>query len=468
MHASVLFYKQKMSSARSAYANKLILMNKALQKLVSNNTSTKTVNILYCWQGKILYGEKILLHLYQNYKCMKVTMETKAHITEHIYWLGVNDRKTRFFENLWPLDRGISYNSYLINDEKTALIDTVEAGTLDDFEEKLAAAIGDKKLDYLIVNHIEPDHSGGISAIMEKYPEVTIVGNKKTVPMLKGYFNVPDAQIKVIDDKESLSLGKHTLQFYLTSLVHWPETMMTYVPEEKLLFSGDAFGTFGALEGDVLDKDVDFEAYRDEARRYYSNIVGKYAKPVQKALKKLADLDIKTIASTHGPVWQKHIPDMLELYQQWSKFEAEKGVVIAFGSMYGNTEKVADEIARRLKAHGVEQVKIHDVSKTHASYIISDIFKYRGVIFGTPTYNGNMFPLVEYLIMHLNMIKVKDRVMSVFGSQSWSGGGVKKVAMEAENLKWELVGDPVEAFCAPDNETMQGAEAIAKAMAEKL
>lgn len=395
-------------------------------------------------------------------------MDLAVNITNDIHWLGVNDRKTDLFESLWPLDKGISYNSYVVNDEKTALIDTVEASAVNEFEEKLSQVIGERKLDYLVINHIEPDHSGGITSILEKYPDVTIVGNKKTVPMLQGFFGVKDEQIKVVGDGESIELGKHTLQFYLTSLVHWPETMMTYVPEEKLLFSGDAFGTFGAIDGGVLDKDVNFADYEDEARRYYSNIVGKYAKPVQKALKKLSGLEIETIASTHGPVWQEYIPDMMEKYRRWSTFEAEDGVVIAYGSMYGNTGVIADEIARKLKAEGVKNVKVYNVSQTHNSYIISDIFRYKGVIFGTPTYNGEMFPLIEYLISHLNTIKVKDRFMSVFGSQSWSGGGVKKVVNEAENLKWELVGEPVEAFCAPNSETMEGAAKIAKAMAAKL
>ena len=393
-------------------------------------------------------------------------MNNTVKLTDTIHWIGVNDRRTYLFENLWPLDKGISYNAYLINDEKAALIDTVDEGFTDDFINKITHILGDKPIDYLVINHIEPDHSGSIKSIIAKYPDIKIVGNKKTVGMLKGFYGITE-NIEVIDDKDTINLGNETLTFYLTSLVHWPETMMTYTETEKILFSGDAFGTFGTLDGVLFDDETDIAKYNDEIRRYYSNIVGKYAKPVQKALKKVSGLDINMIATTHGPVWRSHISDITDKYTKWSNFEAETGVVIAYGSMYGNTEKIADHIARELTANGIETA-VHDVSKSHVSYILSDIFKYNGVILGTPTYNGEMFPLLENLVTHINNIKIKNRYAGVFGSQSWGGGGVKKLNEFLDTIKWEKIAEPAEAYCSPDEEIFSKAEAIASAMTEKL
>jgi anaerobic nitric oxide reductase flavorubredoxin len=255
-------------------------------------------------------------------------MEYKiVEIKDRIYYVGVNDRTKHLFENLWPLPKGISYNSYLIDDDKVALIDTVDICYSEVYFRKIKSALGDKPIDYLVVNHMEPDHSGSIRWLIRQYPEITIIGNSRTMDMLKGYYGITD-NVLAIKDKDELNLGKNTLRFYLTPMIHWPETMMTYVPESKTLFSGDAFGTFGSLDGGVVDSLLNPDWYFDEMIRYYSNIVGKYGSPVQAALAKLSGIDIEVVCSTHGPVWteKENIDKVIALYDKLSKYEADRGV----------------------------------------------------------------------------------------------------------------------------------------------
>ena len=269
---------------------------------------------------------------------MKIT-----EITNGIHYVGVNDRCKYKFENLWPLPYGVSYNAYLITDKKNVLIDTVDAAYTDRLLDNITEIIGDGKIDYLIINHMEPDHSASIQFIRQKYPQMTIVGNIKTLEMVKGYYGIDDNTL-CIKNGESLSIGKRTLTFHLTPMVHWPETMMTYVNEDKLIFSGDAFGCFGTLDGGITDSQLNTDKYWSEMVRYYSNIVGKYGPAVQTALKKLSDIEIKTICSTHGPIWEKEITRVIGIYDRLSQYEGEPGVVIAYGSMYGHTEQMAEEV----------------------------------------------------------------------------------------------------------------------------
>ena len=258
-------------------------------------------------------------------------------ISNRIFYVGVNDDDKVLFEGLWPLPVGVSYNSYIVADEKVALIDTVESGFEDEFLANIEEAVGDRQIDYLVVNHMEPDHSSLIAMMLEKYPDLKIVANAKTVPMLAGYYGVPAEKVVVMSEGGSLDLGSCTLRFHMIPMVHWPETMVTWLEEEGTLFSGDAFGTFGSIDDDVIDREDTFEQFKDEMMRYYSNIVGKYGTPVQTALKKLSGLDIKRICSTHGPVWEKNIADVVALYDKMSRYEVERGVCIVYGSMYGNT-----------------------------------------------------------------------------------------------------------------------------------
>ena len=343
-------------------------------------------------------------------------------LSDDIYYLGVNDRRTNLFENAWPLPNGVAYNSYLIVDEKVALIDTVEYGHMEDFLLKIEEILGQTPIDYLVVNHMEPDHSGAIKQIVNQYPDIEIVGNKKTFPMLEGFFGIEEGK-KEVAEGDTLKLGKHELSFYMAPMVHWPETMVTYESTTKTLFSADAFGSFGTLDGGVFDDELNLDFYHDELRRYYSNIVGKYGNQTQKALAKLSTLDIKQIAATHGPVWRCHIDYIMDKYQKWSKYEAEEdGVVIVFGSMYGNTEKMADHIARKLSEEGIKNIRIYDASKTHASYIISDIWKYNGLIIGSAAYNGGIFPPVGSLLDKLKSMYIKNRHLGIFGNSSWEIG----------------------------------------------
>ena len=395
-------------------------------------------------------------------------MHNTVKITEKVFWLGANDRRTHLFENMWPLPNGVSYNSYLIIDEKIAIVDTLEFGSSDDYLEKIIERIGDRKIDYLIINHMEPDHSGAIKTIVEKYPEVKLVGNLKTFKIVESYFGYQDKWYQV-EDGDELNLGHHTLKFVMTPWVHWPETMMTYDVTEKILFSGDAFGSFGTLDGGIFDDEIEFEEYYEEdMRRYFSNIVGQYSNMVQKAFKKLEGVEVKYICATHGPIWRKDVNKVLNLYDKWSKYETENGVVIIYGSMYGNTAKIADSIARKLAEQGIKKIRVHDASKTHLSYLINEIWKYKGVILGSCAYNSGMLPTMENLTRTLEHMGVKDHLLGLFGSYSWNGGGVKSLYKFHEKMEWELVSDPIDTKGIPGNEAFDRCEALAKAMAEKL
>ncbi len=388
-------------------------------------------------------------------------------LKKNIHYVGVNDRKTVLFENLWPLPYGVSYNSYLIDDEKVALVDTVEAGHFDLFLKKIRKAIGDRPIDYLIINHMEPDHSGAIKLIKQFYPDIVLVGNKQTLGMVDGYYGEGDNRL-MVGDGDTLSLGKHTLTFSLIPMVHWPETMVTYDTTSTVLFSGDAFGCFGALNGGVVDADINTDIYWSEMERYYSNIVGKYGSPVQRALKKLEGLEIEAICSTHGPVWTVEIPRVISVYDRLSRYEAEDGVVIAYGSMYGNTEELAEVIAEELSRQGVRNIVMHDISRSHHSYIIADVFRYKGLIVGCPTYNGGIYPEMDALLGKLAMREMKNRLLGYFGSFTWSGQAVKRITEHNEKMKFEVVGTPVEMKQAMKDSVEEQARELARAMAVRL
>lgn len=388
-------------------------------------------------------------------------------IADKVYYVGVNDRQKVLFENMWPLPYGVSYNSYLIVDEKTVLVDTVDVCYSDIYLKKIEDALGGRPLDYLIVNHMEPDHSGSIRLLRQAYPDVQIVGNKRTFDMLEGYHGITTGLVEV-KEGDSLEIGHHKLMFYLAPMVHWPEVMVTYDVTDKILFSADAFGTFGTLDGGVLDTELDVDRYWEEMRRYYSNIVGKYGNPVQKALQKLSGLDIQTICSTHGPVWTAHIPEVVKIYDELSRYEGQEGVVIVYGSMYGNTEQMAEAIAAELSAQGIKNIVMHNVSKSNPSYILKDIFKYRGLIVGSPTYSNQIYPEVDSLLSKILVREVKGRYLGWFGSFTWAGAAVKRIAEFAEKSKLEIVGDPVEMKQAMKEITYEQCENLARAMADRL
>ena len=393
-----------------------------------------------------------------------------TEITSSIHYVGVNDRHKDIFEGLWPLPYGVSYNSYIIDDEKVALIDTVEVDFFPQFLANIRSVIGDRKIDYIIVNHVEPDHSGSLPLIKKYYPEARIVGNKKTFDMVRGYYNVGTGDdIVEVSNGDTLQLGKHTLSFTMIPMVHWPETMATLDQTANVLFSGDAFGCFGALNGGVIDTDINCDTFWLEMVRYYSNIVGKYGIPVQNALKKLAGVELDYICSTHGPVWHEHIAKVIDMYDKMSKYETEPGLVICYGTMYGNTERMAEIIAQAASKAGVKNIVMYNISKTHHSYILRDVFRYRGLIVGAPTYNAGLYHEMEVLLSELANKDIKNHLLGWYGSHCWASKAVAKIQEWNDNhLHYEAVGEPVDMKQAITPEVRQQCEALGKAMAEKL
>lgn len=391
-------------------------------------------------------------------------MELKGNV----HYVGVNDRNKTLFENLWPLPYGVSYNSYLIaDDDAVVLVDTVDVAFFEVYLKKIRAVIGDRKIDYLIINHMEPDHSGSISLIKQYYPDIVLVGNKKTFDMVDGYYGV-GGERKVVAEGDSLKVGRHDLHFYLIPMVHWPETMVTFDSTDGILFSGDAFGCFGALNGGCIDKNINTEIYMGEMRRYYSNIVSKFGNPVQKALQKCSGLDIKMICPTHGPVWEEKIAEVVAMYDKLSRYEAEEGVVIAYGTMYGNTEQMAEAIAEELSAQGIKNIVMHNVSKTPHSFILADIFRYKALIVGCTTYNMHLYPEMEALLSKVAARDMKNRLIGYFGSFTWASAAVKKLGEYAAQLKFEVVGNPVEMKQSMSASSEQQARELAVAMADRL
>ena len=388
-------------------------------------------------------------------------------IADKVYYVGVNDRQKALFENLWPLPYGVSYNSYLIVDDKTALIDTVDVCYSDVFLRKIADALNGRSLDYLIVNHMEPDHAGSIRLLRQQYPDVQIVGNKTTFGMLDGYHGITTG-LHEVKEGDTISLGARELMFLMAPMVHWPEVMFTYEINDKILFSADAFGTYGALTGAVIDEDMNVDRFWDEMARYYANIVGKYGNPVQRALKKLETHEVKTICSTHGPVWRKYKDKAISIYDRMSRYEGEDGVCILYGSMYGNTEQMAEAIASALAANGVQNIVMHNVSKSHASYVLMDVFKYKGLIIGSPTYSNALFPEVESILSKIEIREVKNRYYGYFGNFTWSGAAVKRLAAFGEKMNWEVVGASAEEKMGLKENKYAECIALGEAMAAKL
>lgn len=396
-------------------------------------------------------------------------------INDKIYYVGVNDRNKTLFEGLWPLPNGVSYNAYLVVDEKVALVDTVEMDFFMPFLENIREVLGDRPIDYVVVNHMEPDHSGSLALIRKYYPKVQIIGNKKTFDMMRGFYQLEEGLVEV-KNADSITLGSKTLNFVLTPMVHWPETMVTLcvesaaVPQQQsVLFSGDAFGCFGALNGAIIDEKMNCDEFWAEMERYYSNIVGKYGTPVQMALKKLAGVKIDYICSTHGPVWHQYIDKVIAMYDRLSKYEAEPGLVICYGTMYGNTERAAEVIARAASEAGVKNIVMHNVSKTHHSYIIRDVFRYKGLIVGAPTYNTGLYHEMDVLLSELSQKDIKGRLFGWFGSYGWASKAVAEIARwNEEKLKYVPVGEPVEIKQSLTPETFAQCEALGRAMAEQL
>ena len=390
-----------------------------------------------------------------------------VEITEQVKYIGADDKTLDLFESQYLIPNGVSYNSYLILDEKIAVMDTVDMRATGEWLRNMDRELQGKEPDYLIVSHMEPDHAGSIRLLRQQYPDVQIVGNNKTFGMLEGYHGIKEGLFEV-KEGDTLNTGRHELVFYMAPMVHWPEVMVTYDVTDKIVFSADAFGTYGTLDGGVIDTEMNVEHYWEEMIRYYSNIVGKYGSPVQRALQKLSGLDIQTICSTHGPVWREYASKAIDIYDRMSRYEGEEGVVIIYGSMYGNTEQMAEAIAASLADNGIKNIVMHNVSKSPSSYILKDVFKYKGVIVGSPTYSNQLFPEVEAVLSKIELREVKNRIFGYFGSFTWAGAAVKRLAAFGEKMKWETVGTPVEQKQGLSATKYEECLALGKEMAGKL
>lgn len=400
-------------------------------------------------------------------------MYNVQEISPKVFWVGGSDRRLERFENMFPLPNGVSYNSYLIADEKTALIDTVDASISAIFLENVTHILGDRKLDYLVINHMEPDHCANIEEIVRRYPEVKVVGNSKTFQFFRQFYSL-DMSSNYLEVKEGqeISLGKHTLRIYMAPMVHWPEVIFTYEVSQGILFSADAFGSFGAIAGNLFVDEVEFDnKFLDEARRYYSNIVGRYGSQVQAVFKKLTGLPIHMICSVHGLIWRnKDVEYIMNKYDQWSRYLPEKkGVVLAYASMYGNTENAMNTLANMLAERGIHDMRMYDVSKTHPSYIISDIFKYSHVVFGSPTYNMHLYFVMDSLLRELAVLGIKNRKFSLIGNHTWATSAVKGMTEIIDTMKGNvIVGDPFDIRSTMKQDRKEELEAMADAICESM
>ena len=350
-------------------------------------------------------------------------MHNTRKISRDYYWVGASDRRLELFENVMPITKGVSYNSYLLMDEKTVLLDTADSSVSRQFLENVQYVLNGRALDYLIVNHMEPDHCSIIEDIVLRHPNLKIIGNAKTLQMINQFFDFDvDSRFVAIKEGDTFSTGTHTLQFVMAPMVHWPEAMFTYDIEEKILFSADAFGTFGALNGNIFNDEINFEKdWLDEARRYYTNIVGKYGNPVQAALKKAGTIDIQMICPLHGPIWRNNLGYILDKYVKWSTYEPEdKAVMLVYGSMYGNTESAVNVLATKLAEAGVKNIVTYSVSNTHVSHLIAEAFRCSHIVLAAPTYNSGLFTPMENFLMDLKAHGLQKRTFAFIENGTWA------------------------------------------------
>lgn len=393
-------------------------------------------------------------------------------VTEDLYWVGGSDRRLELFENIFPLTKGVSYNSYLLLDEKTVLFDSADYSIGRQFLENVKAVLDGRTLDYLVVNHMEPDHCAMIEELVLRYPDMKLIGNAKTFPMISQFFDFDlDGRTFTVKEGDTFSSGKHTLHFVMAPMVHWPEAMMTYDETDKVLFSADAFGTFGALNGNIFNDELDFDReWLDEARRYYTNIVGKYGMQVQNVLKKASGLDISVICPLHGPIWRTDLDYIIGKYDIWSRYEPEeKGVMIAYASMYGNTENMAEIFAAALAEAGVKNIRMHNISKTHVSELISDSFKYSHIVLAAPTYNNGIYPLMDNYLEDMKALALQNRTVAVLGNGTWAPQSTKLITAKVGEMKnMRLLDGAVTIKSAVKDSQMEEITSLAGQIAEEV
>jgi len=389
-------------------------------------------------------------------------------VVDGVFYVGVDDLELDIFESIWPLPHGVSYNSYLVvGDDKVALIDTVDARFSDQLLQNIAEAIGDRRVDYVVLNHLEQDHSGSLAEVLGKYPDAVVVGTPMAVNMAKSFYGAGKDHMPV-KDGDSISLGGKTLKFVQVPWLHWPETMATYLVEDKVLFSCDAFGSFGALRGKLFDDEVDLGLYLDEAKRYFSNIVAPVAEHVLRAIDKIKDLslEVRILAPSHGPVYRRDVAKIVELYARWSKPVFEPKVVIAYSSMYGNVKRMALEVAKGVEGKGVRPVLV-DLSRTHLSYALKEVIDAPSIAVGSPTYNGDAHPHVKSFIDILVAKKVRQRSVGVFTAYAW-GGRVHKTIAEALASQGNAIVEPViAAKVSPTEDVLSSCRELGERLAER-
>lgn len=365
-------------------------------------------------------------------------MHSTRKIKEDLIYVGGSDRRLSRFENLFPIPRGVSYNSYVLLDDKTVLMDTADESISRQYIENVVHALDGRPLDYMIVQHMEPDHCAMIDAVMSRYPEAKMVCTAKAAQMFAQFYDldVSDRTL-VVKEGDKLSTGEHTLHFVLAPMVHWPEVMVTYDEKDKILFSADAFGTFGALAGNIFDDEITFDdVWMNDARRYYTNIVGKYGVQVQAVLKKAAALDIQMICPLHGPIWREDLGYILDKYNTWSSYAPEdQAVMIAYASMYGNTENAANVLAGILADKGVKKIVVYDVSNTDVSELISEAFRCSHIVLAAPTYNGGIYPKMENFLADMKALNVQKRKVAFLENGTWAATSGKQMAEQVAALK---------------------------------
>lgn len=392
-------------------------------------------------------------------------------VTEDLYWIGANDHRIALFENIHPIPRGVSYNSYLLLDEKTVLFDTIDWSSGRQFLENIEGVLDGRSLDYMVINHVEPDHAASIGEILVRYPDITVVSNEKAFMLMSQFgFGIGDNRVEV-SEGDVISFGKHTITFVQAPMVHWPEAMVSFDTTNGVLFSADAFGSFGALDGILFSDEADFDRdWIDDARRYYTNIVGKYGPHVQALLQKAGSIDIKIVCPLHGPLWRKDLGYFIEKYDKWSRYEPEEnGVLIVYASMYGNMESAAQRLASMLTAKGVEKIAVYDVSNTHVSHLIAETFKYSHIVLASVTYNLGIYPLMHNYLMDMKALNMQDRTVAIMEGGSWAPkAGVLMEELLDEMKQMTVLNEKVTVLSTLSESSAAEMEQMADAIVESL
>lgn len=392
-------------------------------------------------------------------------------VTEDLYWIGANDHRLALFENIHPIPRGVSYNSYLLLDEKTVLFDTIDWSSGRQFLENIEGVLDGRSLDYMVINHVEPDHAASIGEILVRYPDITVVSNEKAFMLMSQFgFGIGDNRVEV-SEGDVISFGKHKITFVQAPMVHWPEAMVSFDTTNGVLFSADAFGSFGALDGILFSDEADFDRdWIDDARRYYTNIVGKYGPHVQALLQKAGSIDIKIVCPLHGPLWRKDLGYFIEKYDKWSRYEPEEnGVLIVYASMYGNMESAAQRLASMLTAKGVEKIAVYDVSNTHVSHLIAETFKYSHIVLASVTYNLGIYPLMHNYLMDMKALNMQDRTVAIMEGGSWAPkAGVLMEELLDEMKQMTVLNEKVTVLSTLSESSAAEMEQMADAIVESL